>query len=130
MILYKLILTLIFFLKYKGSRHTKDERFCHVAEYERENILNFVRCKSMAHMKISIVVLSDNWTAEHFARKSPRNCREYGMILQSVDYVCARVISATVYWIFKSSSDLFNKIISVNVKQISPRLGGVASVRD
>lgn len=40
------------------------------AEYERKNILNFVRCKSMAHMKISIVVLSDNWTAEHFARKS------------------------------------------------------------
>lgn len=35
-------------------------------EYERKNILNFVRCKNMVHMKISIVVLSDNWTAEAF----------------------------------------------------------------
>lgn len=65
-------------------------------------------------MKVSIifVVPPGNWAAEHFARKLPRNCGEYGAILRSVDYVCAGTVSlAAYYWIFVKFEYSFNKII-------------------
>lgn len=69
-------------------------------EYERKNILNFVRCKNMVHMKISIVVLSDNWTAEAFRAEITQKLQRIRHDL-TIRRFCATVISATAhYWSF------------------------------
>jgi len=67
-------------------------------------------------MKIPIifVVLPDNCATKQSARKLPRNCGEYGIILRAVGYVYAGAVSpAAYYWIFDKLEYLFNKIIPV-----------------
>lgn len=93
-------------------------------EYERKNILNFVRCKNMVHMKISIVVLSDNWTVEAFRAEITQKLQRIRPWSYNPSILREGYFSHCSLLEFRQVR-ILNKIISVSAEQISSRPGGV-----